>query len=50
MEIKASTAAPEFDAAGIYFLLAAGGMVWYSKVGKVRIRDRILEIDEYAAG
>jgi ubiquinone/menaquinone biosynthesis C-methylase UbiE len=31
-------------AAGVYFLLAAGGMAWYSKVGKLRIRDEILEI------
>jgi ubiquinone/menaquinone biosynthesis C-methylase UbiE len=31
-------------AAGMYFLLAAGGMAWYSKVGKLRIRDEILEI------
>jgi ubiquinone/menaquinone biosynthesis C-methylase UbiE len=31
-------------AAGIYFLLGAGGMVWYSKVSKLRIRDRILEL------
>src|SRR5215468_9287190 len=31
-------------AAGIYFLLGAGGMVWYSKVGKLRIRDQILEL------
>jgi ubiquinone/menaquinone biosynthesis C-methylase UbiE len=31
-------------AAGIYFLLGAGGMVWYSKVGKLRIRDRVLEV------
>jgi ubiquinone/menaquinone biosynthesis C-methylase UbiE len=30
-------------AAGIYFLLGAGGMVRYSKVGKLRIRDQILE-------
>jgi ubiquinone/menaquinone biosynthesis C-methylase UbiE len=30
-------------AAGIYFSLGAGGMLWYSKVGKLRIRDRILE-------
>jgi ubiquinone/menaquinone biosynthesis C-methylase UbiE len=29
-------------AAGIYFWLGAGGMVWYSKVGKLRIRDQIL--------
>jgi ubiquinone/menaquinone biosynthesis C-methylase UbiE len=29
-------------AAGIYFWLCAGGMVWYSKVGKLRIRDQIL--------
>jgi ubiquinone/menaquinone biosynthesis C-methylase UbiE len=29
-------------AAGIYFLLGAGGMVWYSKVGKLRIRDQVL--------
>ena len=27
---------------GFYFLLAAGGMIWYSKVGKFRIRDSIL--------
>src|SRR6516165_3808979 len=31
-------------AAGVYFLLAAGGMAWYSKVGKLRIRDEILEL------
>jgi ubiquinone/menaquinone biosynthesis C-methylase UbiE len=31
-------------AAGIYFLLGAGGMLWYSKVGKLRIRDQILEL------
>jgi ubiquinone/menaquinone biosynthesis C-methylase UbiE len=31
-------------AAGIYFLLGAGGMVYYSKVGKLRIRDQILEL------
>jgi ubiquinone/menaquinone biosynthesis C-methylase UbiE len=30
-------------AAGIYFLLGAGGMIRYSKVGKLRIRDQILE-------
>jgi ubiquinone/menaquinone biosynthesis C-methylase UbiE len=30
-------------AAGIYFLLGAGGMVRYSKVGKLRIRDQLLE-------
>jgi hypothetical protein len=30
-------------AAGTYFLFGAGGMVWYSKVGKLRIRDQILE-------
>lgn len=30
-------------AAGIYFLLAAGSMLRYSKVGKLRIRDQILE-------
>jgi ubiquinone/menaquinone biosynthesis C-methylase UbiE len=30
-------------AAGLYFLLGAGGMIWYSKVGKLRIRDQILE-------
>jgi SAM-dependent methyltransferase len=29
-------------AAGLYFLLGAGGMVWYSKIGKLRIRDQIL--------
>jgi SAM-dependent methyltransferase len=29
-------------AAGIYFWLGAAGMVWYSKVDKLRIRDRIL--------
>jgi ubiquinone/menaquinone biosynthesis C-methylase UbiE len=29
-------------AAGIYFWLGAGGMVWYSKVGKLRVRDQIL--------
>jgi SAM-dependent methyltransferase len=29
-------------AAGGYFWLSAGGMVWYSKVGKLRIRDEIL--------
>jgi ubiquinone/menaquinone biosynthesis C-methylase UbiE len=27
---------------GAYFLLAAGGMVWYSKAGKLRIRDSVL--------
>jgi hypothetical protein len=31
-------------AACIYFLLVAGGMVWYSKVGKLRMRDRVLEL------
>ena len=31
-------------AASIYFLLGAGGMVRYSKVGKLRIRDQILEL------
>jgi ubiquinone/menaquinone biosynthesis C-methylase UbiE len=31
-------------AAGIYFLLGAGGMVCYSKVGKLRIRDQMLEL------
>ena len=29
-------------AASIYFLLGAGGMVRYSKVGKLRIRDQVL--------
>jgi ubiquinone/menaquinone biosynthesis C-methylase UbiE len=29
-------------AAGIYFCLSAAGMVWYSKVVKLRIRDQIL--------
>jgi len=29
-------------AAGVYLLLGAGGMVWYSKVDKLRIRDRML--------
>jgi SAM-dependent methyltransferase len=29
--------------AGIYFLLAGGGMVYYSKAGKLRIRDQVLE-------
>jgi SAM-dependent methyltransferase len=29
--------------AGTYFLLGAGSMVWYSQVGKLRIRDQILE-------
>jgi ubiquinone/menaquinone biosynthesis C-methylase UbiE len=29
-------------AAGLYFGLSAGGMVWYSKVGKLRIRDQVL--------
>src|SRR5262249_6640346 len=28
--------------AGVYFWLAAGGMVWYSKVGKLQIRDQML--------
>jgi ubiquinone/menaquinone biosynthesis C-methylase UbiE len=28
--------------AGVYFWLGAGGMVWYSKVGKLRIRDQVL--------
>jgi len=28
--------------AGIYFLMGAGGMVWYSKVDKLRIRDALL--------
>jgi SAM-dependent methyltransferase len=27
---------------GSYFLMSAGGMVWYSKVGKLGIRDQIL--------
>jgi len=31
-------------AAGSYFLLAAGGMVWYSKVGKLQIRDHVVEL------
>jgi ubiquinone/menaquinone biosynthesis C-methylase UbiE len=31
-------------ASGVYFLLAAGGMAWYSKVGKLRIRDEILAL------
>src|SRR6516162_3735309 len=31
-------------AAGIYFLLGAGGMVYYSKVGKLRIRDQMLDL------
>src|SRR5262249_60430221 len=31
-------------AAGVYFLSAAGGMAWYSKVGKLRIRDEILAL------
>ena len=31
-------------AAGVYFLLAACGMTWYSKVGKLRIRDEIVEL------
>jgi arsenite methyltransferase len=30
-------------AVGIYFVSAAGAMVWYSKVGKLRIRDQILD-------
>jgi ubiquinone/menaquinone biosynthesis C-methylase UbiE len=30
-------------AAGGYFLLAAGAMLWYSKVGKLRIRDQLLD-------
>jgi ubiquinone/menaquinone biosynthesis C-methylase UbiE len=30
-------------AVGIYFWLGAGGMVWYSKVAKLRIRDQILD-------
>jgi hypothetical protein len=29
-------------AAGIYFLLGACGIMWYSKVGKLRIREQIL--------
>ena len=29
---------------GAYLLLGAVGMVWYSKVGKLRIRDQILEL------
>src|SRR5262245_56420349 len=29
-------------AAGLYLLLGARGMVWYRKVGKLRIRDQIL--------
>jgi ubiquinone/menaquinone biosynthesis C-methylase UbiE len=31
-------------AGGIYFLLGATGMIWYSKVGKLRIRDHILSL------
>src|SRR6516165_433179 len=31
-------------AAGIYFFLGAGSMIRYSKVGKLRIRDQILEL------
>src|SRR5262245_44021563 len=31
-------------AAGSYFLLGAGGMLWYSKVGKLRIRDQLLDL------
>lgn len=30
-------------AIGTYFLLGAGGMISYSKIGKLRIRDQILE-------
>src|SRR5262249_17416259 len=30
-------------AAGIYFLLGATGMIQYSKAGKLRIRDQLLE-------
>jgi ubiquinone/menaquinone biosynthesis C-methylase UbiE len=30
--------------AGLYFLIAAGGMVLYSKAGKLRIRDQILDV------
>src|SRR5215510_1307945 len=30
-------------AAGVYFLLGAGGMLSYSKLGKLRIREEILE-------
>jgi len=37
-------------AAGIYFLLAAGGMVYYSKVGKLGIRDQILESVPWRGG
>src|SRR5258708_6779300 len=29
--------------AGVYFFLSGWGMLWYSKVGKLRIRDQILE-------
>jgi ubiquinone/menaquinone biosynthesis C-methylase UbiE len=29
--------------AGVYFLLSAGGMLRYSKVGKLRIRDQVLD-------
>ncbi|HKA06361.1 MAG TPA: class I SAM-dependent methyltransferase [Gemmataceae bacterium] len=32
-----------FVVAGVYLLSAACAMVWYSKVGKLRIRDQILE-------
>src|SRR5215467_1123166 len=32
-----------FLVGGIYFLLGAGSMVWYSKVGKLRIRNEILK-------
>jgi SAM-dependent methyltransferase len=31
------------SAAGAYFVLGAGGMVWYSKVSKLAIRDQILD-------
>jgi SAM-dependent methyltransferase len=29
---------------GVYFLLAASGMVWYSKVGKLRLREQLLDL------
>src|SRR5262245_6326569 len=29
--------------AGIYFFLAGFGMLWYSKVGKLRIREQVLQ-------
>jgi len=29
--------------AGIYFVLAGSGMLWYSKFGKLRIRDQVIQ-------